>query len=322
MDRIGAGAELDARHVLEARELVPFGLQHDLAERLRGIETALGVHRDLHDRAFGRRRAADAAGRDLDVLLADCGDDVEGRERARRCLVRVDPHAHRVVADPEGERLADARQARELVTHAQVREVRQVQRVVGLVGRVEVHDQRQRGGSLDRRDAERPHRFGEAGYRLGNAILHLHRGEVDVRAALESDLELHLAVGARRRFHVDHVLDAVHRLLDRAGDGLGDGARVCARIGRPHLHGRRHHVRVLADRQARDRHESRDEDQRRQDRREDRPVDEDPREISVLGHATSPPPALPARASAGWAGPSARGAGSPAGPGRISCACR
>ena len=58
-------------------------------------------------------------------------------------------------------------------------------------------------------------------------------------------------------------------------------------IVRRDLHRRRHDVRVLADRQARDRHESRDEDQRRQHRREDRAVDEDPRKVGVLRHRGS-----------------------------------
>ena len=238
---------------------------------------------------------------------------------------RVDPDAHRVVADAEGERLADARQARELVANVEVGEIGQVQRVVGLVRRIEVHDHRQRRRGLDGRDAERAHRLGQPGQRLRDAVLHLHRGEVDVGAALERHGKLHLAVGARRRLHVDHVLDAVDRFLERPGDGVGDGARVGARVVRGHGDRGRHHVRVLADRQARDRHESRDEDQRRQHRREDRPVDEDPREVGMRCHGRSTRrrgtrPGSPV--AAGPAGPSARRAASRAGRGRRSCACR
>ncbi len=42
------------------------------------------------------------------------------------------------------------------------------------------------------------------------------------------------------RVHVVHVVDAAHLLLDGRGDGLFDGLRVGADVGRLHLHfGRR-----------------------------------------------------------------------------------
>ena len=56
--------------------------------------------------------------------------------------------------------VADAREAGEFVADAQVREVGEVERVVGLVGGVEVHDHRQRRRRLHGRDAERAHRGG------------------------------------------------------------------------------------------------------------------------------------------------------------------
>ena len=51
------------------------------------------------------------------------------------------------------------------------------------------------------------------------------------------------------RGHVEHVLDAVDRLLQRRGHRVRDHLRVGARVGGVHDDRRRHHFRVLADRQ-------------------------------------------------------------------------
>ena len=58
-----------------------------------------------------RRRLAEAAGGDLDVLLAQRLDDVVGGQAARRQAIGVEPQAHRVLALAEDDDVADARHA-------------------------------------------------------------------------------------------------------------------------------------------------------------------------------------------------------------------
>ena len=84
-------------------------------------------------------RRADLAGRDLHVLLADRRDHVAGGEAARGELLRIEPHAHRVVARAEHAHVAHAGQARERVAHVQHGVVAQIERVVAAIRGGEVH---------------------------------------------------------------------------------------------------------------------------------------------------------------------------------------
>ena len=68
----------------------------------------------------GRRRRAEDAGRDLDVLLANRANDVGRRQPARRQPIGIEPDAHAVLAGAEHLRAADAGDARQLVLHPQV----------------------------------------------------------------------------------------------------------------------------------------------------------------------------------------------------------
>ena len=274
--RVALRAELDAGHVAQPGNGGARRLQHDLAELLGRGQSPLGIHRQLQHDAVRRRRAADGARRDLHVLLADRLQDVAGGEPAGGGLLGIDPHAHRIGTGTEGDDLAYARQARDLVAHPQAGEVRQVKGIVAPVRRIQVHDHRQGRRGLHRGHAQRPHRRRQPRQYLRDPVLHLDRSQVHVGAGGEGNRELHDAVGTRRRLHVDHALDAVDRLLEGTGHGVGDGAWVRAGIGRGDLHRRRHHVRVLAHRQVRQRDQAGDQDQRGQHRRQDRPVDEDP----------------------------------------------
>ena len=68
----------------------------------------------------------------------------------------------------------------------------------------------------------------QARQRLRDAVLHLHLRVVQVGAEREGDGQRQRAVGGRLREHVEHALDAVHLLLERRRDGLGDDLRVGA----------------------------------------------------------------------------------------------
>ena len=67
----------------------------------------------------------------------------------------------------------------------------------------------------------------------------------------------------------------------RVGHRLGIGPR----IGRRHLDRRRRDLRILGDRQPRQRHQAEDHDHHREHRGGDRPIDEETREhASILFH--------------------------------------
>ena len=196
------------------------------------------------------------------------------RLRARH-LLRIQPDAHGVVAGAEELHLPGARNAPEHVLDLQPGVVAQVDHVIAVVRRDQVHHHGDVGGALDRGDPLLADLFGQAGQRLADPVLHLHLGQVHVRPHPEGDGQGQHAVGRRLRRHVQHVVDAVDLLLQRRGHGLGQHPGVGPGIHRLHHDGRRHHVRVLADRQAEHRDDAAEEDDDRQHRREDRAVDEE-----------------------------------------------
>ena len=274
-------AHLGAGDVAEAELLaVGPGLHDDLLEFLLGDEAALRVHGELEGR-FLRRLLPDRAGGDLDILLADGVDDVAGGETARGGFVRVDPDAHGVFAPAEDLHLPDPGEAGELVLHVQGRVVPQVDLVIAIIRGEKVDDEGHVGRGLHRRHAEAAHLLGQLRQDLGDAVLHLDLGEVEVGPDLEGHRQGHDAVRGALRGHVKHVLDPVDGLLQRRGHGLGDGLRVRARIGRGDDHGRGRDLGILRDGELEERDRPEDEDQERERPRKDRTGDEEAREIHV-----------------------------------------
>src|SRR5262249_48147272 len=80
----------------------------------------------------------------------------------------------------------------------------------------------------------------------------------------------------------EHVLDAVHLLLDGRGDGVGDHLGVGPRVDGGHLDGRRRDLGILRDRQLRQGDNADDDEDNRQHRGEDRPVNEKVRDHGSL----------------------------------------
>ena len=222
-----------------------------------------------------RRRRAEHAGRHLHVLFADDADDVRRGQMPRRQAIRIEPHPHAVFAAAEHLHLADTGDAPQLVAHLELREVRQVEHVVAVVRRDQVHDHQQVGRRLLGGHADALHFGRQPRQRLGDTVLHLHLGVVEVGAERERHGQRHRAVGRRLRGHVEHALDAVELLLERRRDGFGGDFGVAPGIERAHDHGRRHDFRVFADRQPGQRDGADDEDDEREHGREDRPVDEE-----------------------------------------------
>ena len=132
----------------------------------------------------------------------------------------------------------------------------------------------------------------------GDAVLHLHLGDVEIGTDIEAHRNCEAAVAGRIRRQVNHVLDAIDLLLDRrnhsGGHDVGAGARILAGNG----DGRRRDIRILRDRQTGEGHSTDDHEHNRDHRRENWPVDEEvrnahglvsPRYFAGCGAAAAPP---------------------------------
>ena len=278
--RVVGRAKFDARDVAQPRDLAVLARLHDdFAEVLLVLKASLRIDRELEVNTGQIGRRADDTGGRLHVLRADLANDVAGRESALRNLLRIEPHAHRIVATAELLHVTDAGNTREAILDVEQRVVAEISRVVAVVGRQDVHDHGQVGRALHRGDAEAAHILGQARLGLRDAVLHELLGLVRVHAEPERDRQRHQAVGRRLAAHVEHALDAVDLLLDRRRDGFGNHLRVRTRILRAHHDRRRHHLGVLRDRHDAQRQKAGDEDENRNDSGEDRPVDEELGEI-------------------------------------------
>ena len=140
-------------------------------------------------------------------------------------------------------------------------------------------DHHEVGRLLDHLHAERAHLLGQPRRGDGHTVLHQHLRRIEIGAELEGHGQRHGPVARRLGRHVDHVVHAVHLLLDRRGDGVGDDLGGGARILRRDLDRGRRDLGVLRDRQAEigDATDQRDDD--RDDGGEDRPVDEEMRDV-------------------------------------------
>ncbi len=206
----------------------------------------------------------------LDVLLADGPDDVAGGELPRREAIRIEPHAHAVFAGAEDLNRAHTRQPADLVFHLQVRVVRQIEHVVALVRRHQVHHHDEVRRRLFGGHSDALHVLREPRQRLRHTVLDLDLRVVQIGAEREGDRQRQGTVGGGLREHVEHALDAVHLLLERRRHGFGDHLRVGAGKCRADDDRGWHDAGVLADRQPEQRQQSGDDDEHRQDDGEDR----------------------------------------------------
>ena len=237
---------------------------------------AARVDRELELRVDRRRRRAEDTRRHLHVLLTNRADNVARGELTRGEAIWIEPDAHAELAGAEHLCAAYTWNARELVLHAQVGVVGEIEVVVALVGRDEVDDHDEVGRRLLGDDADALHFGRQPRQRLGDAVLHLHLRVVEIGPEREGDRQRHPSVGCRLREHVEHILDTVDLLLERRSDRFGDDLRIGSRIRRVHDDRRRHHLRVFADRQLEQRQRPGRDDHQREDGRENGPVDEEP----------------------------------------------
>jgi len=218
----------------------------------------------------------------LHVLLADRIGDVACGKRMLGRLLRIDPHAHRIVARAEDLHLPDAFDAREAVLDVQRRIVAQIGDVIAVRRRNEIDHHDEVGRALDGGDAERAHFRRQAGLGLRHAVLHELLRLVRIRAELEGDGQRQDAVGRRLAVHVEHVLHAVDLLFQRRGDGFGNDDGVCAGIDGAHHDGWRNDLRIFGNRQGSHADQACHHDEDRQHPGKDRAIHEETRNIHVL----------------------------------------
>jgi hypothetical protein len=117
---------------------------------------------------------------------------------------RVDPDAHGALG-AEQLRLADAGQALDLGQHAAGGEVAQRHRVPGRVVRREDGEQQEVAAGLFHAHPLLGHRRGQARRGAGQAVLHVHLGQVGIGARLKAQGDLAGAIGLRHGLHVDQA---------------------------------------------------------------------------------------------------------------------
>ena len=99
-----------------------------------------------------------------------------------------------------------------------------------VIRRVESECEQRQPGRLANGGAELVNIGRQIGRGLRHAVLHVDFIGVDVGIDVEGHGQRHGVVIAVGGLHVEHVVDAVHLLLDRRCDGLLDGLRVGAGI--------------------------------------------------------------------------------------------
>ena len=112
------GADREARDVVELDRAAFDRGDHDLAELLGGGQLADRLDRQLAPRSL------DPSGRNLDVAAGERRLDVRHRQLLRGQTVVVDPHAHRVALLARDQHLGDARELRQTVLDARLRQRR------------------------------------------------------------------------------------------------------------------------------------------------------------------------------------------------------
>ena len=281
--RVAGSAQFDARHVLE-QDLFPVvaGLHDDLAKLLGGHQPALGIDLQLEIDRPAHRLLADGPGGDLYVLFADRVDHVARGEVPGRNGVRVQPYAHGVIAGAEDLHVAGTGYARQDILHLQRGVIAEINLVVTIVGRKQVHHHREVGRLFDGGHAEPPNLLRQFGKRLRDPVLHLHLRLVNVGPEFERHGQGHHAVARRLRKHVERILDAIDRLLERRRDRFGDGLRVRPGIGGAHDNGGRNDFRIFAHGQPPHRDESNDENHEGEHTREYRTTNKKVGEVHMF----------------------------------------
>jgi len=229
-------------------------------------------------RRLAERRRADIARRNLDIVAAQCRNDVVDGQVARGRLVRIDPNADRVVARGAHGDVADTRNSQQRLLDLKRDIVGNVSLIQRAVRRVHVHGHQDVGRTFSHDDAGLLDLLRQTRHCRGHAVLDEFLRRVEIRAELERDRDLQIAVAGRLRGHIKHVLHAVDLFLERICDRFGDGFGRSTRIGQSHIDGGRNDLGILSGPQIRIGNRAQKHDEDRNNDREYRPVDHEVRE--------------------------------------------
>ena len=143
------GAQLQARHIFHPNRPAIWRLAHnDVAELLRGRQTALGQHCIGVLLIRGSRLASNLPSRIDSVLGFYRVYNIGDRDAELRQLVRIHPEPHRILACAENDRLADAVQARDGIIQVDVGVVGKIGSIVRTMWRINGDQHERSGGRL------------------------------------------------------------------------------------------------------------------------------------------------------------------------------
>ena len=115
---------------------------------------------------------------------------------------------------------------------------------------------------------------GKVRLRLRYAVLDIHLIGIDVGLNAERHSQLHRPIVGVGRLHIEHIVHAVHLLLDRSGDRLLDGDGVRSGVGRGSDDLGWHDLGELGQRQTAHGDETDDDSENGDDHRDDWPINE------------------------------------------------
>ncbi|MNV04264.1 hypothetical protein D3C71_945550 [compost metagenome] len=214
--------QLDPGHVAHAHHVAVGALaQRDGGEIFRLHVVALHAQGEVAVGGF------DAAGGELDVLVAQRGFDIADGQATRGKLVAIQPDAHGIALAAADTHLGHAIQAGEAVHDIAVGVVAQLQRIHAGGGHVEPDDGV--GVALDLGDFRRPRLLGHAVGDAADRITHIVGGRFDIAVGGELDADLGAAVGAARIDGVD-AFDAGQGVFKHLGDPAFNHRGRCAGV--------------------------------------------------------------------------------------------
>ena len=139
------GAQIHPGDVAQAQHRsVGIGAHDDVLEVGDGIQPALGLDVELQLLVIRDRPGTDASNSSLNVLRLDRIDNVAGRKTETGQPVGPDPGTHGIVLRSPQRRVPDAGRALDLVEQIDGDVVGNIQRVMGMLGRVDRDHTKQR----------------------------------------------------------------------------------------------------------------------------------------------------------------------------------
>ncbi len=123
-------------------------------------------------------------------------------------LVGIHPHAHRIHQRRAEPRIADARQAADLVQQIDLRVVGQEHRIIAVVRRNQSHHHQERARYFLHRHALALHFRRQPRQREIHFVLRLHRGGIGIGSQLERHRDRHRSVVGAVRQEVQHAVEA------------------------------------------------------------------------------------------------------------------